>query len=231
MSGNWQSSYFLEDRDKPLNPRNASLNVSLQTQYLDLDDQDDSLYANATRSISKCVGSICTPRQVLGLLRVLKAVTLCFLVLTILSNLVYILFVEFLSAAEVKQVAGGSRDTVLRVYALGLSLLGLAVELDYSKVMKKFSGLKGFLPRALLYFFIAQLTATRRLTILLKDNSNNQQQAYQNDDAAEAAGDDANGGGGDDAYNNAQSSSADITEEINIPSSAIGFQRVASFVL
>lgn len=233
MSDHWQSSYFLEDKDKPLNPKNASLNESLQTQYIDLDEDDDSLYAKITRRISSCVGFVCTPRQVLGLLRVLKAITLSFLVLTIVSNLTYMLLVEFMSPDEMKQMAGGSRDTVLRIYGLGLSLLGLAVELDYSKVIKKCSGLKGFLPRAILYFFISQITATHRIVFFQDANqANMNNQAYNNNYNAavdDAAGDDANAAG-DDAYASASSSAA-IAEELRIPTIAISFQRVTSFVL
>lgn len=226
MSGHWQSSYFLEDKSKPLNPKNASLNDSLQTQYIDLDERDDSLLANATRTISKAVGTCCTPRQVLGLLRVLKAITLAFIILTILADLTYMLFVEFLSSAEVKIIAGGTRDTILRIYGLGLSLLGLAIELDYSKVVKKFSGLKGFLPRAILYFFIAQITGTppmMRTGGSYTSSSSSSNQA-NGDDAAAAEADDAYAASVDDT-----SSTSD--DEFKIPASAVGFQRVTSFIL
>jgi hypothetical protein len=233
----WQTSYFLEDRSKPVNPRNASLNETLQTQYIDLDDNDDSMAAHAIRAISSGVGSICTPKQVLGLLRVLKAVTLSFLMLSIVANLMYILFVEILSSDEVKAIAGGSRDTILRIYGLGLSLLSVAIELDYTKVVKKFSGLKGFLPRAVLYFFISQITALHPLAFQRQDSmyNNNSNQAYSynnnngNDDGASSNN---NENGADDAYSASQQYvSTTNGDNFSVPTSAIGFQRVTSLVL
>jgi hypothetical protein len=228
----WQSSYFLEDRSKPLNPKNASLNESLQAQYIDLDENDDSMYAHVIRAVSSCVGSLCTPKQVLGLLRVLKAVTLSFLMLSIVANFMFILFVEILSSDEVKAIAGGSRDTILRLYGLGLSLLGVAIELDYTKVVKKFAGLKGFLPRAVLYFFISQITASHPLafTGLNNDSNNVNYQAYNNNNSNDDAADEENAV--DDAY--AASASqyvASNVDSFSVPTSAIGFQKVTSLVL
>jgi hypothetical protein len=225
----WQSSYFLEDRSKPLNPKNASLNDSLQAQYIDLDENDDSICAHAIRAISSCVGSLCTPKQVLGLLRVLKAVTLSFLMLSIVANVMFILFVEILSSDEVKAIAGGSRDSILRAYGLGLSLLGVAIELDYTKVMKKFTGLKAFLPRAVLYFFISQITASQPLILNNDVNSSNDYQAYNNNQANDDAVDGENVV--DDAYAAASQYTVSNVDSFSVPTSAIGFQRVTSLVL
>jgi hypothetical protein len=235
----WQTSYFLEDKSKPANPRNASLNETLQTQYIDLDDNDDSTPAHAIRAISSCVGSICTPKQVLGVLRVLKAVTLSFLMLSIVANLMYILFVEILSSDEVKAIAGGSRDTILRIYGLGLSLLSVAIELDYTKVVKKFSGLKGFLPRAVLYSFISQITALHPLVFQSQNGMYNTSanQAYNNNYNNNNGNDDGaanNNGenGGDDAYAASQQYASTMNaDNFSVSISAIGFQRVTSLVL
>lgn len=204
-STTWQSSYFLEDRSKPLNPAtNTSLNDALQTEHLDVPEEDDSLLAQLTRSISKIVGALLSPRQVLSMLRVLKAVTLSFLVLTILSDLMYIIFVEVMSAPEVRLMAGGNRDVIIRIYGLGLACIGLAIELDYSKIVKKFTGLKGFIPRSMLYFFVMQITGSHPILIDYHKN------------------------GGD---NNAADDDAYASFQVAIPSSAVGFQRVTSFVL
>lgn len=225
----WQTSYFLEDRNKPINPRNASLNEALQTQYIDIDDNDDSMAAHAIRAITSCVGSICTPKQVLGLLRVLKAITLSFLMLSIVANLMYILFVEILSSDEVKAISGGSRDTILRIYGLGLSLLSVAIELDYTKVVRKFSGLKGFLPRAVLYFFISQITALHPLAFQSENNNANNQAYNNNNGNDDGAG---NENGSDDAYASSQQYvSTTSVDTFSVPTSAIGFQRVTSMVL
>jgi hypothetical protein len=246
MDDSLQSSYYREGSVRTSRPLSGSpvntvgatsgssrLNESLQTQHIDLSEKDNSFMANATRYISKIVGGICTPRQVLGLLRVLKAITLSFLLLTIISDLMYIVFAELASSKQVKIMAGGTRDVILRLYGILLCLLGLAIELDYSKIVKKFSGLKGFIPRALLYFFIAQITGSH--PILLKgstvysSSSSNNNNGGGNDDAAngdDAAGDD------DAAAAQAASSSYEYSNpEIDIPSSAVGFQRVTSFVL
>lgn len=221
MSG--KSSFFLENqsRRKPLNPNNASLNDSLQTQYLDLDEEDESFFATLTRYISNFVGAICTPKQVLGLLRVLKAVTLAFLVLIVLADLTYIIFVELIASQEVRVMAGGRRDLILRIYGLGLAMLGLAIELDYSKIVKKFSGLKGFIPRAVLYFLIAQITGSHPgISSYSGADSGAGEAYYANDDAADAAEND-----------DAAAANYDNYSEPEIPSSAVSFQRVTSFVL
>ena len=195
------------DRSRPLNPTSVgatSLNAKLQTEHLDIPDDDTSILANITRTISKVVGAMLSPRQVLGLLRVLKAITLSFLVLTILSDLMYIIFVELLSDEKIQALAGGHRDTIIRLYGLAMSFLGLAIELDYRKVVRKFSGLKGFIPRSLVYFFIMQITGSHPIMIKYKHKKDNNIQ-YD-----------------DDTFD---------VQDIQIPSSAIGFQRVTSFVL
>jgi hypothetical protein len=204
-NGTWQSSYFLEERSKPLHPSNASLNETLQTEHLDVANEDESVLANVTRTICRIVGYLLTPRQVLGLLRVLKAITLSFLVLAILSNMMYVVFVELLASDEVKTMAGGNRDIILRFYGLVLSVIGLAIELDYPKIVKKFTGLKGFVPRALLYYFIVQITGSHPILAEFGRNGNV-------DGDVEA----------DDDY---------TAQKIQIPSSAVGFQKVTSFVL
>jgi hypothetical protein len=186
----------------------ACLNEKLQTEYIDISDDDTTTYATITRTISRFVGHVFTPRQVLGLLRVLKAITLSFLVLTILSDVMYIIFVELLANDKIQLLAGGHRDTIIRIYGLLLALIGLAIELDYSKVVRKFSALKGFIPRSLIYFFVMQITGSHPIMIKYKQNKNHAQNNYEIYD--------------DDLFD---------VQNIQIPSSAIGFQRVTAFVL
>ena len=124
----------------------ACLNEKLQTEYIDISEDDNTTYATITQTTSRFVGYVFTPRQVLGLLRVLKAITLSFLVLTILSDIMYIIFVELLANKKIQLLAGGNRDTIIRIYGLVLAFIGLAIELDYSKVVRKLSALKGFKP-------------------------------------------------------------------------------------
>ena len=58
----------------------------------------------------------------------------------------YIIFVELLANKKIQLLAGGNRDTIIRIYGLVLAFIGLAIELDYSKVVRKLSALKGFKP-------------------------------------------------------------------------------------
>lgn len=223
-------SHLLEPKTEPLPPATA-LNDRLLSQHTDVPDDDTSCGANLVRNICHVVGLVLTPRQVLGIIRVLKAITFCFLVLNILSNGMYIIFVHVMGTHAVKTMAGGPRDTVIRTYGLGLCLLALAVEVDVSKVVKKFSGLKGFIPRALFMFLIAAITSSHPIY----DKSayqNGQQQGnnYNYDDQqaddANKNGDDANGNdGGDD------STYSIYDPSLEIPSSAVNFQLVTSFVL
>jgi len=223
------SSHLLADnKSEPLAPATA-LNDRLLAQHTDVPEDDDSCGANLVRTICHIVGLILTPRQVLGIIRVLKAITFCFLILNILSNGMYIIFVHMLGTAAVKQMSGGARDTVIRTYGLGLCLLALAVEVDITKVVKKFSGLKGFIPRALFMFLISAITSSHPIyDKSMYDNgsyggNNNNDDAAGDDDAAN--GDDGNNNGGYSSYKSYYDPSSEI------PSSAVNFQMVTSFVL
>lgn len=124
--------------------------------------------------------------------------------LTLCADLMYIIFLEVVGHKEVKEMAGGRRDTILRVYGLFLAVVAICIELDYSAVLKSFYGFKGFIPRALLLFFVSAITGAHPL--------------HANETSSE--GDD------DDDY-------FDETAYIEsmIPHSVINFQIVTSFVL
>lgn len=174
----------------------------------------------------QAVARVLTPRQVLGIIRVLKAITFCFLVLNVLSNTMYIIFVHMASPDSVKVMAGGWRDTVIRLYGLGLCMLALAVEIDVSRLVKKFSGLKGFIARALFMFLIAAITSSHPIY----DKTLYEKQSKYNNGNDDANGDDGNGddANGDDAYNGYVQVSDPSSE---IPKSAVNFQMVTAFVL
>lgn len=109
-------------------------------------------------------------------------------------------------------------------------MLALAVEIDVSRLVKKFSGLKGFIARALFMFLIAAITSSH--PIYDKQLYEKQAQYYANGD--DANGDDGNGNGnddgnGDDGYSGGYVAVADPSSEI--PSSAVNFQMVTAFVL
>jgi hypothetical protein len=55
---------------------------------------------------------------------------------------------------------GGTRDHVLRLYAIGLSAMAILIELDVTLTNRWLPGFKGFIPRSLLLYFISTLTAT-----------------------------------------------------------------------
>ena len=216
------TSFFLEDKSQPLvnNNPSALINDRLLTQHVDLAEDDCSCHAQMVRFMANLVGSIFLPRQVLAILRILKATTLSFIVLTILANVMYIIFVEVFASKEVQKMAGGGRDTLIRLFGLMLSLLALAIEFDYQQVVKLYLGLKGFIPRALLYLFISIITssyparATNPNSSYNANGNNGDDDANQSDDAYQQQ---------DDYYYQSAGNDA--------PTSAVAFQMVSSFVL
>jgi hypothetical protein len=240
------SSHFLQ-KEQPLN--SSTLNARLATEHIDVPEGDNSFQANLTRSIADGVGRFITTKQMLGILRVLKAVTFSFLILTVLADTMYIIFLELLANDDVRAISGGTRDTIIRLYGLALSFLAIGIEIDFTIVVKRFSGLKGFIPRSLLMFFIAMITSSHPMV----DNYSNgqSQQSYNNDGDDAAANDDAaaaNGiyasGYGNAANGNyasgygnaangyyADDDATDIDWSTQYPSSAVNFQMVVSIVL
>ena len=214
-------------RQQPLNPpaasaNAASLNDRLNTSYIDIPQEDKTMFASLTRAIVDLVGTLVTPRQMLGFLRVLKAITLSFLVLTIAADLMYMCLLEVFATEAVRTRVGGSRDTIIRIYGLVLTFLAMGIELDVAKISKHFLGLKGFIPRGVLLFFIATLTRAHPI-----DNS-----FYDTGSSS------SNNGGDDDLYAAADDNAAtdDVTykmqqEAADLPYSAIAFQQVTAYTL
>jgi len=223
------SSFNSDQKPRPLNqPSAASLNDRIDTSYIDIAQDDNSMLASLTRQMVEAVGRYVTPRQMLGVLRVLKALTLCFLVLTMIADLMYLALLEIFAIEDVRALAGGSRDTFIRCYALFLSVLGIAIEFDITKIVKHFSGLRGFIPRGLLLYFISTLTRPHPIEQDQIDNGASQYQYVYGDDDANYnynnGDDDANGY----AYYN---QNVTQTEEVEIPRSAVIFQSVTAFML
>jgi hypothetical protein len=214
MDGSTPSSF---KRRQPLDPhgslgsqtRTTSLNDRLNTDYVDVGCDENSIMAQVTKGITGFVGRFITPRHLPVVLRVLKAVMFCFLILTVAADLMYIVFLEVLASKEVRTVVGGHRDMIIRVYGLILSLMAILVELDVTAVMKSFYGFKGFIPRALLLFFISAITGAHPLYGA----------------KIEIGDDDANY----DDYANYDDEYSTVSSEI--PQSAVVFQMVTSFVL
>eukprot|EP00562_Extubocellulus_spinifer_P027959 CAMPEP_0178637694 /NCGR_PEP_ID=MMETSP0698-20121128/14477_1 /TAXON_ID=265572 /ORGANISM="Extubocellulus spinifer, Strain CCMP396" /LENGTH=263 /DNA_ID=CAMNT_0020277799 /DNA_START=52 /DNA_END=843 /DNA_ORIENTATION=+ len=193
----------------------SGLNEALDTNYLDLQPEDQSLLAKATRLIAGAVGKCFKPRQILVILRLLKAITFCFLILTICADIMYIVFVEFIASNSIGEQLGGVRDTIIRVYGIALAVLAVLIELDVTAAVKYFSGLKSFIPRGLLLFFVAMITCAHPL---------------------QRVADQSGSGGDDDAYQQGDDYVVDDDAtsgvvETPIPYSAVAFQMVVSWVL
>jgi len=178
------------------------LNDRLNTSFVNVADDDNSVDAKITRAITACMGNLITPRFLLILLRVLKAITFCFLILTLAANLMYIVFLEVATVKQVKELAGGRRDMIIRIYGLVLLVVAICIELDHTAVVKSFYGFKGFIPRAMLLFFISTITGTRPLKV---PSDQRDDDLYYDDDS--------------------------YYIDADIPQSAIIFQMVTSFIL
>lgn len=204
-------------RQEPLhqkpNRTSKGLNETLNTDYIDIAPDDTSLFANTARAITSIVSSCCTPRQILIVLRVLKALTFAFLVFTVVADLMFIFFIEIKASEEVLTKVGGTRDTVIRVYGLILTIIALMIELDIDLIVKNFAGLKSFITRAFLLFFVATITSSSPL---------------HNDYKGRTAS-----SNGDDAYNDDDTNGKYTDQQVSqeIPSSTVIFQMVTSLIL
>ena len=206
----------ISDKREPLNvvpPPTPRLNDRLKTEHMDLDRNDVSCGATATRGTANLVANWFTPQQVIGILRLLKAVTFCFLILTMVADLMYVLFVEIMSSKEYRAKAGGYRDVMIRIYGLAFAVIIVCIELEVRSVAKRFLGLKPFIPRGLMMLFVAVITGSHP-----KQDSNSK---HQYDDDAAAAGDDD---GQDYMLTN-------LSQDYQIPKSALAFQMVTSYAL
>jgi hypothetical protein len=224
----------------PLNIQTTTLNEKLNTDYIDLGGVDaDGIQAQTTKAIAGWVGDVITPRQLLIVLRILKAVTFCFLLLTVVADLMYIIFLEVLATRDVRDIVGGRRDLIIRVYGLLLAGVAIAIEVDVAWVVKAFYGFKGFVARAALLFFVANITGAHPLQQdqlqqnkayaewVSNQGSNNNNQyddgASANDDGAVAMDD------GTVVYDDLYYIETNTVPDI--PDSVIVFQMVTSFIL
>mmetsp|Transcript_19564 Transcript_19564/g.48725 ORF Transcript_19564/g.48725 Transcript_19564/m.48725 type:complete len:261 (+) Transcript_19564:104-886(+) len=193
----------------------TSLNDRLDTSYVDLGSETDSYGARYTKTVTGFVGEFVTPRQLLVIIRIMKAVTFVFLILTLAANIMYITFLEVLASSEVRDIVGGRRDMIIRVYGLFLSAVAIAIEVDVAWVVKGLNGFKGFLARSFLIFFVSAITGANPLYIEERNNLVNQN-AYNNYD---------------DNYDDDAAYAANYSEIPEIPMSVVNFQRVTSFFL
>jgi hypothetical protein len=189
-----------------------SFNKRLNPRHLDLLDDDKSCHAEVVRKVANVVSKIFRPRQVIVLLRLLKALTFCTLGLSIIADLMFIFFVEVTVSDDVNIKLGGVRDMIMRLYGVCLASLATMIELDMTVANVHFSGLKPFLPRSLLLLFVAILSASSPM-IAYERRQSRQYRKYYDDDLGWGSG-----------YNN-------VLIKDEVPGSAIVFQSITSFVL
>lgn len=209
--------------------KTSGLNKSLNTEYIDIPREDDSAFAACTRCCTKCLGACCSPRFLLVVLRILKALTFAFLVFNIAANAMFLIFAEILVSGEVYAKIGGVRDTAIRIYGLVLTVLALMIEVDFDRVVKHISGLKSFVPRAFLLFFIAAITAPTPLHRSFIGSAGTYAEEYGDDQYD----DDQNQDQYDDALYDDRYYDAYVDKQVSdeIPSSTILFQMVTSITL
>jgi len=201
--------------------RGKSFNKRLDSTKLDIADEDQSFAAKATRTITSLVSRVLKPRQVIVLLRLLKALTFCTLCLTIISDLMFVFYVEISLSDDVNIKLGGFRDRIIRIYGIGLAVFAVLVELDMKVVSDHFAGLKPFLVRSMMLLFVSTVSGVSPMIAYERKQARQQKNNYN------AYGDDD----GDDgyAYNNYNQTSHNIRDEV--PGSVIAFQAITSFIM
>mmetsp|Transcript_17573 Transcript_17573/g.33327 ORF Transcript_17573/g.33327 Transcript_17573/m.33327 type:complete len:304 (-) Transcript_17573:189-1100(-) len=201
--------------------KGKSFNKRLDPTKLDIPEHDTSFGAGVIRKMTFFVSHILRPRQVIVLLRLLKALTFCTLCLTIISDLMFIFYVEISLSRDVGIKLGGLRDRVIRLYGTVLAFIAVLVELDMKVASTNFSGLKPFIIKSFMLFFVATISGASPMIgyerkLARQKNKNYNAYGYNNDDAY--------------AYNqNNQQASHYIKDEV--PGSAVAFQAITSFIL
>lgn len=114
------------------------------------------LYINASANL---VSIFCKPKQIIVLMRLLKASTFCVLALNICAEFMFLFFVALNDVGVHTDGAGTFRDTIIRIFGVLLSLIAIAVELDMDLISRKlFAGFRPYISRSLLLFFIATIS-------------------------------------------------------------------------
>lgn len=157
-----------------------------------------------TNASAKCVSLCCTPKQIIVLMRVIKATTCCFLFFNICSELMFLFFVALIKANANADGAGSTRDNNIRLGGIVLSMLGVGIELDTEFTRKYFAGLRPYIPRAFFIFYIAAVSQAE-LVFSADDIDYDDDESYEDDD------------------------NDDVNKEL--PGSAIVFDAVTSMVL
>jgi len=139
---------------------NTNYNEKLDPQHLDIDVNDESVGARLVRGIASLVGGLFSPKRLIIVFRLLKALTFCCLCLTIAAELIYLFVVELQVSSDVSKKIGGLRDTVLRFYGVALAVFAIFVELEMQIVDNNCPLMKSYIPRSLLLLFITTISGT-----------------------------------------------------------------------
>ena len=187
-----------------------SFNKHLDPRYLDIHESDKSMGAEVVRKVAGVVSKLFRPRQIIILLRLLKALTFCTLCLSIIAELIFIFFVQVSVSNDVNVKLGGVRDMIVRLYGVILATLSTMIELDLTVASVHFKGLKPFLPRSFLLLFVAMISASSPMISYERKQWRDYHKNY----------DDDLGMSYDTNY---------IRQEV--PGSAVAFQSITSFLL
>jgi len=139
---------------------NTTYNDKLDIQHVDVPPNDESVMGQLVRGVTSLIGGLFSPKRLIVVFRLLKALTFCCLCLTVTAELIYLFFVELQVSSDVLKKIGGTRDEVLRVYGIGLAFLAIFIELDMTIVDTHYPFMKGFLPRSMLLLFVTTISGT-----------------------------------------------------------------------
>jgi len=189
---------------------NTLYNDKLDPNHVDVPENDESIMGQLVRFVAAMVGGCFSPQRLIVVFRLLKALTFCSLAATVVSESMYLFFVELQVSQDVLKKIGGTRDQVLRLYGIILAFFCIFIELDMTVVDKYYPFMKAFLPRSCLLFFVTTLCGTT--PIIGYENSLFNYRSYD-----------------DDAANYNAEDSALISNEV--PGSAVAFQATTTFFL
>jgi len=137
---------------------NTIYNEKINTKYVDVSENDISIMGQLVKSVTSLVGGLFSPKRLIVVFRLLKALTFCCLCLTVTAELIYLFIVEFQVTDDVLKKIGGTRDELLRIYGIGLALSAIFIELDMTIVDIHYPYMRAFLPRSMLLMFVTAIS-------------------------------------------------------------------------
>ncbi len=174
---------FDEDRERAPKKR-RKFNKRLDTNYLSVDEHDDSFRAQLIRTVATGVSRFITPRQLISALFILAAYTTIFLASTIIADLSFIFFEIFDDLSEEASMKlGNVHDAKLRAFGVIFAVMAILVELDSPFIKKRVAVFKSFIPRSILLLFVATLSDINPMVVYesMKNSSNDDDNGVQDD--------------------------------------------------